>query len=72
MCNIPLLHFRGRDVNTVGLASTAHREVDIEGREIVAEIALWDDVERSRVVEDMIIQREVAAKMGGLSHETDR
>ena len=51
----PLRHLGGGDVNAIALATTAHREVDIERGETEALIALGDDVEGSRVVEDVVV-----------------
>ena len=57
--NLPLLHLRGRDVDTIGLTATTHGKVDIEGREVVARVSLWDDVESCRVIEDVVVEGEV-------------
>lgn len=61
MIYIPLLHLRCRDVDTVCLTTTAHSEVDIQRREVVAQVTLGDDIERCRVVKDVIVEREVTA-----------
>ena len=45
------------------MATTAHGEVDIEGRKALAQVTLGDDVERSRVVKDVVIESEVTAKI---------
>ena len=58
---VPLLHLRSGDVDTIGLTATAHREVDIERGKVVAEVTLGDDVERRRVVEDVVVEGEVTA-----------
>ena len=41
------------------MTATAHSKVDIKRGEVVTEVAFWDGVEGSRVVEDMIVKREV-------------
>ena len=58
----PLLHLASRDVDSVGLTATAHGEVGVEGGKTLALVALGDDVERSRVVEDMVVEGEVTAR----------
>lgn len=45
------------------MTTTTHGEVDIKGGKAEADIAFGDNVECGRVVEDVIIQREFAAKM---------
>ena len=57
--NAPLLHLASRDVDGVGLTATAHGEVGVEGRKALALVALGDDVERRRVVEDVVVKSEV-------------
>lgn len=57
----PLLHLRGGDVDAICLATTAHGEVYIKSRQVVPEVALRDNVERSGVVKDVVVQREVTA-----------
>ena len=59
--NAPLLHLASRDINALSLATTAHGKVDIERGETLAEVALGDDVERGRVVENVVVEGEVAA-----------
>ena len=58
---LPLLHLRSRDVNTVSLTATAHGEVDIERAQVVAEVALGNDVEGGRMVENVIVEGEITA-----------
>ena len=58
---VPLLHFASRDIDTIGLTATAHGEVDIKRREVVTSVALRNGVESCRVVENMVVEREVAA-----------
>ena len=58
----PFLHLRSRDIDAVSLATTAHGEVDIELRETVAGVALGDDVERGRVVQDVVVKGEITAE----------
>ena len=57
----PLLHLRGGDVDAVGLAATTHGEVHIQRGQVVTEVALRDHVECSRVVEDVVVEGEIAA-----------
>ena len=59
--NLPLLHLRSGDIDTLSLATTAHSEVDIEGGETLAKVTLGDDVERRRVVKDVVVEGEVTA-----------
>lgn len=58
---VPLLHLRSRNVDALGLATTADGEVDVKGRETLAEVALGDDIERSRVIKDVVVEGEVTA-----------
>ena len=58
---IPLLHLAGRNVNTISMATTPHGEIDIEGRETLAKVTLGNDVERRRVVKDVVVEGEVTA-----------
>jgi hypothetical protein len=57
----PLLHLAGGDVDAVSLAPTAHREEDVEGGEAMALVTLGDRVERDGVLENVVVEREVAA-----------
>ena len=59
----PFLHLGSRNIDTVGLAATAHGEVDIKGGEALAQVTLGDDVEGSRVVKDVVIEGEVTARI---------
>ena len=59
--NLPFLHLRSGDIDTLSLATTAHSEVDIEGRETLAKVTLGNDVERRRVVKDVVVEGEVTA-----------
>ena len=43
-CYAPLLHLRRGDIDTLRLATTAHRKVDIEVGETKTLVALGDDV----------------------------
>ena len=45
------------------MATTTHGEVDIKRGKAKASVAFWDDVESSRVVEDVIVERKFAAKI---------
>ena len=58
---VPLLHFASWDIDTIGLTTTAHGEVDIKRRKVVTSVALRDGVESRRVVENMVVEREVTA-----------
>ena len=58
----PLLHLRSRNIDAICLATTAHREVDIEVGETKTLVALGNDVECRRVVEDVVVEREVTAE----------
>lgn len=60
--SLPFLHLGGGNIDTISLTSTTHSKVDIEGRQFVAEVTLGDNVESGGVVEDMVVQREIAAK----------
>jgi len=64
--NKPFLHLRGWNINTLALATATHGEVDIERGETKTEIALGDDVECGRVVENVIVERKFATKFGEL------
>lgn len=55
---MPFLHLRGGDVNTICLATTTHRKVDVEGGQTMADITLGDDVEGRRVVKNVVVERE--------------
>ena len=57
----PFLHLTGGDINTLGLTTATHGEVDIEGRETLAKVTLGDDVELGRVVKDVVVEGEIAA-----------
>lgn len=65
---VPLLHLGSRDIDTISLTATAHSEVDIKGRKVVAEVTLGDHVESGRVVENVVIEGEVTAKSRGQRH----
>lgn len=58
--NVPLLHFRCRDIDAISLATTSHSEEDIKFGNTKSLITRRDGVERGRVVEDMIVEREFA------------
>jgi hypothetical protein len=64
--NKPFFHLRGWNINTFALATATHGKVDIERGEAETEIALGDDVECGRVVENVIVKREFATKFGEL------
>jgi hypothetical protein len=70
--NSPFLHLRGGNINSVCLTAATHREIDIEGRQIVAKITFGDNVEGSRVVKDVIVQREFTAEYHRTSAEKTR
>ena len=59
--HIPLLHLAGRNVNALSLATTAHGEVNIKGGKTLAQVALGDDIERSGVIKDVVVESEVTA-----------
>ena len=59
--HFPLLHLRSRGINTIGLTSTTHSEVNIERRQTLTNVTLGDDVESGRVVKDVVVKSEVAA-----------
>jgi hypothetical protein len=63
--NLPFLHLRGGDIDAIGLTPTAHGEINIKGRQTLANITLGDDVESSRMIENVVIERELAAKING-------
>lgn len=58
--NAPFLHFRSRDIDTFGLTSTTHSKVDIKRRQPQANVALGNDIEGCRVVEDVVVKGEFA------------
>ena len=58
----PFLHLTSGDINTSSLAATTHGEVDIKRGEIVPQVAFWNNIEGSRMIQDMVIQGEFAAK----------
>lgn len=64
--NKPFLHLGGWNINTLALATATHGEVHIERGEAEIEIALGDDVECGRVVENVIVEREFATEFGEL------
>jgi len=43
------------------LTTTAHGKVDIERGKTETSVALGDNVESGRVIEDMVVERELAA-----------
>lgn len=59
--HVPLLHFTGGDINAVSLATTAHSEENIEGREPKTLVTLRDGVECRRVVKNVVIEGEFSA-----------
>lgn len=61
ICNVPLLHLGGGDIDAVSLTTTAHCEIKVQRRKVLADVTLGDDVERCGVIEYMVIEREVAA-----------
>jgi hypothetical protein len=58
---LPFFHLRRGNVDAICLATTAHGKVDIERRESKTLIALGDDIEGSRVVENVVVEGEFAA-----------
>jgi len=58
----PFLHLGSRDINTFRLTSTTHREVDIQRGQSKTDVALGNDVERGRVIKDVIVERELATR----------
>jgi len=58
--NIPLQHLGRGDINTISLAATAHSEECVEIRDAKALVAGGDGVEGSRVIEDMVVESELA------------
>jgi len=65
--NIPLQHLRRGDINTIGLAATTHSEEDVEIGEAEALVARRDGVEGSGVIEDMVVEGELATGHRGRS-----
>lgn len=57
----PFLHLRCGDVDAVSLAPTAHGEVNVELAEALALIALGNDIENIGVIQDVVVEGEVAA-----------
>ena len=58
---LPFLHLGCGDIDTLRLAATAHGEVDIERGETKTLVALGDDIEGGRVIEDVVVERKLAA-----------
>ena len=56
----PFFHLTSGNINIPSLTATTHGKVDIEGGEVVSQITFWDDIEGSRVIQDMVIQGEFA------------
>ena len=65
--NSPFLHLASRDINALSLTPTTHSKVDIERRKALAQVTLGDDVERSRVVKDVVVEGEVTAEVNRAS-----
>jgi hypothetical protein len=63
--NLPFLHLRGWDINAIGLTPTAHGEINIKGCQTLANIALGNDVESGRMIENVVIERELATIIDG-------
>ena len=58
---VPLLHLTGGDIDITSLATTAHSEENVKGRESKTLVALWDRVECDRVIENVVIESELSA-----------
>jgi hypothetical protein len=63
--DIPFLHLRGWDINAVGLTPTAHGKINVKGCQTLANITLRNDVESGRMIENVVIERELATKIDG-------
>jgi hypothetical protein len=63
--NLPFLHLRGGDINAIGLTPTAHGKINVKGRQTLANITLGNDIESSRMIENVVVERELATKMIG-------
>jgi hypothetical protein len=63
--NLPFFHLRGGDIDAIGLTPTAHGKINVKGCQTLANITLGDDVESSRMIENVVIERELAAKING-------
>jgi len=63
--NLPFLHLRCGYINAIGLTPTAHGEINVKGCQTLADITLGNNVERSRMIEDVVIEREFATKING-------
>ena len=59
--HLPLLHLRSRDIDAVGLTSTTHGEVLVNGSEVVLGVSLGSGGEHLDMVEDMVVEGEVVA-----------
>ena len=58
----PFLHFGSGDIDSGGLPATAHGKVDVQWAQPKASVTRGNDIERSRVVQDMVIQGKVTAR----------
>ena len=68
---LPFLHLRCGDIDTLRLAAATHGEVDIERGEAKTLVTLGDDVEGSGMVEDVVVERELAAVSQNLDQFRD-
>jgi hypothetical protein len=64
--DLPFLHLTSRDVNAASLTPTAHGEINVKGRQTLANIAFGNDVESSRMIKNMVIERKVATRIDWL------
>jgi hypothetical protein len=58
---LPFLHLARRNVDALGLATTTHREENVELRETMILITLGNHVKGKGVIENMIVEGEVTA-----------
>jgi hypothetical protein len=63
--NLPFFHLRRGYINAIGLTPTTHGEINVKGCQTLANITLGNDVERSRMIENVVIERELATRING-------
>jgi hypothetical protein len=64
--DLPFLHLRGRDIDTVCLTATPHGKIHVKGCQALANITLGNDVESSRMIEHVVVERKLAAEIDNL------
>jgi hypothetical protein len=64
--DLPFLHLTSGDVDAGSLTPSTHGEINVKWRQSLANVTLGNNVEGSRMIEHMVIEGKLAAKIDWL------